>query len=274
MARMAPMLPAAALYRLAPQSSGDGNRATPLLPAAAVRKRTQVSGVGGQMLHPHWAPGATPVRNMATASPARSPPVQASPLRSPGTRRASHRRSLVGGSPLGPAWQRASPCSYGSPGSLKSGGGSQSHRGAATPAAATPLYSPHAPWRASRVRFGSPLCMSYDITPYYESCWEVEEPDTDDGDMVAALDSDSDSSPEAAPGRSPMTARNRPRGGGRASPRGAGRPGSPSSNEGLSAAPANPPASPPLAASPPPSATGLAGLGAQVTLPLPAAAWS
>mmetsp|Transcript_3923 Transcript_3923/g.10569 ORF Transcript_3923/g.10569 Transcript_3923/m.10569 type:complete len:226 (-) Transcript_3923:271-948(-) len=187
-----PMLPAAALYRRAAISvtasaSPAARAGAPLLPLAALRTRSGGSGgnnpncsatpsnagagADNKLLHRLWAPrqgiscaspmAGSPMNHMVGAS------VAMSPLRSPGTRKNQQLPGLttfaVGNSPAhgGPFWQK----------SPQGGGGESvaSNRTTASGKAKTPAATPHAPWRATRVRFDSPLASSIDIIPYEET---------------------------------------------------------------------------------------------------------
>mmetsp|Transcript_62194 Transcript_62194/g.160357 ORF Transcript_62194/g.160357 Transcript_62194/m.160357 type:complete len:220 (+) Transcript_62194:65-724(+) len=181
-----PMLPAAALYRRATISvtaaASPAARCAPLLPAAALRQRSSAAGglngertpangaatttnaaanpnMDSKLLHRLWAPR----QGITCASPmAGSPMVGTSPLRSPSTRK---NQQLPGGltftgcSPVngGPFWHK-SPTGAESVASNRTNASNKK----------TPKASSSRKPRRCRVHFDSPLCQSFDVTPYEE----------------------------------------------------------------------------------------------------------
>lgn len=138
-------------------------RATPpLLPVAALLGGSFCSS-GGHTSRHRGTPYQGDVPKIFICGPA-----------SPGTRKA---KNLISAPALptlltSPGWQNKSP------GSVRSWG-SNTSKATATPVSATP-WTPHAPWRATKVRFSSPMVSCRSAAPYEElhgmnpSCFNVD----------------------------------------------------------------------------------------------------
>jgi len=142
------MLPAAALYR---RTGNEARRtaAGPLLPAAALRKRAvQFMALPGRASHGTPAGGLLGM----PASPETSPGLEESPA----SRRAASGGATTRGAGAGqrPPRMPRTPL-----------GGSSTHRSGTS---TVRHYVSPVSWHASKVKFGSPLYTSHDVTPYEE----------------------------------------------------------------------------------------------------------